>query len=150
MPCECILKRIYSELLTLAEQGHDNFAKKIDFILTQYDVNKAEIPTSSQEEIIVFEMIFRETTYLQYINRLRINICQYPKLDFYRQIEKDYQVEQHILYFQNKNVQQALTKLRVSSHNLLIEQGRYSRPIIPRGKHICKFCSLNEIDTIKW
>ena len=123
--------------------------QKKKIILSQYDVNKAEIPTSSQEEIILFEMIFQQTRYLQYINRLRINICQYPKLDFYRQIEKDYQVEQHIMYFQNKNVQQALTQLRVSSYNLLIERGRYSRPIIPRGKHICKFCSLNEINTIK-
>ena len=58
----------------------------------------------------------------------------------------DCRVEPHILYVQNKNVQQALTRFRVSSHSLLIERGRYSRPIIPRGEAICKFCSLNEID----
>ena len=50
MPNECIMKRIYDELLTLAEQGHDNFAKKINSILTQYNVSKAEIPTSPQEK----------------------------------------------------------------------------------------------------
>ena len=55
-------------------------------------------------------------------------------------------MEPHILYIKNKNVQQALTRLRVSSHNLLIERGRHSRPIIRRGERICKFCSLNEID----
>ena len=41
MPNERIIRRIYDELLTLAEQGHDNFAKKINSILTQYNVNKA-------------------------------------------------------------------------------------------------------------
>ena len=110
-------------------------------------MNKAEIPTSSQE-INAFERKFRETKYLQYINTWHVNICQYPKLDFYRQIKRDFRIEPHILYVQNKNVQQALTRLRVSSHNLLIERGRHSRPICPRGERICKFCSLNEIDDV--
>ena len=55
-------------------------------------------------------------------------------------------MELHILYVQNKNVQQGLTRLRVSSHNFFIKRGGHSRPIIPRGERICKFCPLNEID----
>ena len=109
-------------------------------------MNKAEIPTSPQEKITAFERKFRKRRYLQYINKWRVSICQYPKLCFYRQIKKEYRVEPHILYVKNKNVQQALTRLRVSSHNLLIERGRLFRPVIPRGERICKFCSLNEID----
>ena len=102
MPNKCMIKRIYDELLTLAEQGHDNFAKKINSIFTQYNVSKAEIPTSPHEKITSFERKFRERRYLQYINTWRVSICQYPKLGFYRQIKKDYRVEPHILYVQNK------------------------------------------------
>ena len=57
-------KRIYNEFLTLADLGYDNFAKRINSILTQFKVNKAEIPTSSQAEITAFESKFRETRYL--------------------------------------------------------------------------------------
>ena len=117
-----------------------------NIILIRYNTNKAEIPASTQEEITALESKFRETRYLQYIDTWRVNICQCPKLDFYRQIRKGYRVEPHILYVKNKNVPQALTRRWVCSHNFLIEWGTHSRPTIPRGKCICKICSLNETD----
>ena len=46
----------------------------------------------------------------------------------------------------NRKHQQASSRLRFSSHNLLIEQGRHSRPVVPRNERLCKFCPLNEID----
>ena len=42
--------------------------------------------------------------------------------------------------------QRALTWLQGSSHNLLKQRGRLSRPINLRGERVGKFCSLNEID----
>ena len=50
------------------------------------------------------------------------------------------------IYVRNRKHQQALSRLRVSSHNLLKEQGRHSRPVVPRNERLCKFCPLNEID----
>ena len=58
-------------------------------------------------------------------------------------------VKPYILYIRNKRQQQALARLRVSSHNLYIETGRHSRPFVPSHKRICNYCPLNEIDNEK-
>ena len=38
-----------------------------------------------------------------------------------------------------------LAKFRMSAHNLLIEEGRYSVDL-PREHRLCRFCSLNDIE----
>ena len=38
-----------------------------------------------------------------------------------------------------------VTKIRLSSHKLKIERGRYTRPKTPPDKRTCKFC--NEVET---
>ena len=46
----------------------------------------------------------------------------------------------------NRKHQQALSRLRFSSYNHLIKQGRHSLPVVPRNERLCKFCPLNETD----
>ena len=84
--------------------------------------------------------------YSHYLETWYQNQWNFPKLDIYRQIKSDFRVEPHILYVRNRKHQQALSRLRVSSHNRLIEQGRHSCPVVPRNERLCKFCPLNEID----
>ena len=44
-----------------------------------------------------------------------------------------------------KQFRQALTKLRLSSHRLEIEAGRWTKPLItPREDRICKQCNILE------
>ncbi len=40
----------------------------------------------------------------------------------------------------------AMTKFRISAHNLAIERGRYTRPPTPVNDRICSFCSGNVIE----
>ena len=41
----------------------------------------------------------------------------------------------------------AISKLRLSAHNLLIETGRYAKPrSLPRSERICKHCNFNCIE----
>ena len=41
------------------------------------------------------------------------------------------------------NLRKNLTRLRISSHRLPIETGRYERPIIPRNERYCKVCTTS-------
>ena len=44
-------------------------------------------------------------------------------------------------------VRKAISKLRLSAHNLLIETGRYAKPrSLPRSERICKHCNFNCIE----
>jgi hypothetical protein len=42
------------------------------------------------------------------------------------------------------NITRELTKLRLSSHSLLIEKGRYFRPKIKRENRLCSQCNQIE------
>ena len=44
----------------------------------------------------------------------------------------------------NKNIRTALTRFRLSSHDLAIESGRYDDT--PRSDRLCKFCNLNVVE----
>ena len=127
MPDDQHLKAIYNELFELATKGHDNFAQKISVLLSKHNLNIAEIQNSAQEDLRQFELAFREKRYKQYIDNWHRELGSFPKHDIYREIKEDYRVEPYILYIRNKRHQQALARLRVSSHNLYIETGRHSR-----------------------
>ena len=65
-----------------------------------------------------------------------------PKLDFYNTLKKEFKFEQYLLQ-SNYKYRNALTRLRISAHNLYIERGRYVRPPIPREERFCIFCKIN-------
>ena len=141
-----VLKSIYDKLIIFAYKGNNNFARKIITLLSQYGLDYSELHDILQNELKSFEQNFNEKRYSHSPETWYENRWNLPKLDIYRQIKSDFRIEPHILYVRNWKHQQALSQLRVSSHNLLIEQGRHSRPVVPRNERLCKFCHLNEID----
>ena len=68
------------------------------------------------------------------------------KLDVYFSIKKDFKAESY-LSLEQFHVRNAICKLRLSAHNLLIETGRYAKPrSVPRPERIRKHCKLNCIE----
>ena len=65
-----------------------------------------------------------------------------PKLDFYKTLKTEFGYEPY-LSVTNQKHRSALTKLRISAHNLFIERGRYARPLIDRASRFCTFCKFN-------
>ena len=51
--------------------------------------------------------------------------------------------EEYMGDISNIKHRQAVTKLRISSHRLPVESGRYNN--IPFDKRTCKHCNLNEV-----
>ena len=73
-------------------------------------------------------------------------IYETPKGSFLAEINKDFAYETYL----NCPIRKArilTTKLRTSDHNLAIEKGRHSRPVVPREKRLCEFCNLNSVET---
>ena len=54
--------------------------------------------------------------------------------------------ENYLNTITNLNHRIALTKLRISSHKLMIEKGRYSRPYIPPEERLCPSCQSKTED----
>ena len=65
-----------------------------------------------------------------------------PKLDFYNKLKSEFCFEKYLL-LTNYKYRNALTRLRISAHNLYVERGRYIRPPISRDNRVCIFCKNN-------
>ena len=65
-----------------------------------------------------------------------------PKLEFYKTVKSDFCFEKY-LQINNSSHRNALTRLRISSHNLYIERGRYVNPHLPRNERTCIFCLVH-------
>ena len=64
------------------------------------------------------------------------------KLEFYNTLKQEFGAEKY-LHISNVNHRHALSRLRISAHNLFIERGRYTKPITPREERVCLFCLHN-------
>ena len=73
-----------------------------------------------------------------------------PKLDFYNSIKEDFGIAEYLYIIKNNKHRCALSRLRISAHNLYIERGRYARPTITRENRICLYCKYNaNINTVE-
>ena len=64
------------------------------------------------------------------------------KLEFYDSITSEYEMEKYLKIELNRNYRVALSKLRISAHELEIERGRYLGK--KREERTCKFCNTIE------
>ena len=63
------------------------------------------------------------------------------RLLLYSRYKHDFEQEKYLDFIQDNKFRTALTKFRLSSHDLAIERGRYES--IPRNERICKYCNQN-------
>ena len=64
------------------------------------------------------------------------------KLDFYNTLKHEFGPEKYLV-MPNVKHRHALSRLRISAHNLFIERGRYTKPFTPRDDRICLYCLHN-------
>ncbi len=75
------------------------------------------------------------------------NSEKFPKLRIYKKFKQDFRLENHLLHLENKGHQIALTKFRISSHNLRIETGRYeNNSKLEPYERLCIFCDRLAIE----
>ena len=127
LPGDHVMKMIYNELADLADLGHVHFSQKVKLVLSFYGFDINQLIGATHREIKKFELIFREILFARYIQKWFQNLHLFPKLVAYREIKTDYKIAPYILYIPDKRHQQAVARLRVSSHNLNIVIGRHSR-----------------------
>ncbi len=70
------------------------------------------------------------------------NTDKYPKLRIQKTFKSDFRLESYLLTSENHGHKIALTKFRISSHNLHIERGRYERPKLEPHQRLCVYCEM--------
>ena len=72
------------------------------------------------------------------------DINNYNRLITYARFKHEFHRENYLDFKANKKYKVALTRFRLSSHDLRIERGRYEN--IARAERICKFCNMSMIE----
>ena len=73
----------------------------------------------------------------------RNSLSNSSKLTLYSKIKTKYEPEHYLNVIRNEKLKKELSKLRVSNHILMIEQGRYQNPKLPRELRLCPICLEN-------
>ena len=75
--------------------------------------------------------------------------CPDSKLRTYKTFKLTTFLENYLLQITNIKTRKEFTKLRISSHRLQIEMGRYSRPKTPLENRTCKLCNSSDVEDEK-
>ena len=62
----------------------------------------------------------------------------------YARFKHEFEMEHYLDFITEKKYKIALTKFRLSSHDLAIERGRFEH--IERNNRLCRYCNLNMIE----
>ena len=97
---------------------------------------------SGKKLLVILKSKF-DSIFLAKINEAKISSSDqvnHNKLRTYNSLKSSFTREPYIDLVRNRNQRCFLSRLRVSSHNLRVELGRYTRPITPLTQRTCLYC----------
>ena len=90
-----------------------------------------------------------ETLHTKFMNDTLADIAnstKFPKLRTYKLFKKDFRLENYLTEIENTKHALALTRFRISSHNLRIETGRYDQRKIKPEERLCIYCRSQAVE----
>ena len=80
----------------------------------------------------------------QYVSEWRVNVDSSTSLILYKELKPVFERSLYLDVIDNKKHRNIIAKIRLSSHNLLIETGRHYS--ISRNERKCALCNLNDLE----
>lgn len=80
----------------------------------------------------------------QYYQSWYSEVNNAQRLASYSRVKHSFELDSYLNTLSERKYKIALSKFRLSSHNLEIERGRYFN--VPRSERICKICQMNVIE----
>ena len=142
-----IVKKAYNSLLELHNLGQQNWCTHVNSILSEVDYQQPW-----DEQILNNKQLanIKEKLHKDYMSQCLETIndsSRFPKLRTYKLFKREFRLEPYLISPKNIHYSLALLKFRISSHNLHIETGRYSRPNkTPVNERFCHYCSSQAVE----
>jgi len=141
------VKQAYDALCNMHNRGQTNWCTTLKAILQE--TNKMHLWNEQNITERQFQQI-KESLYKDFMTMTieQINDSDSnPKLRTYKLFKHQFQFESFLSTPTNLNYALSLTKFRISSHNLAIETGRYTKPKTQIQDRLCIHCNHKEIET---
>ena len=141
-----ILKTIYQRMLCELENGANNWAGNVKYILSKYGFLYVWENPTNIGNINCFINSFKNRVQDEFLQEWFAYIGNSSKLLLYKEIKSHFGYESYLDNIVTKKYRSILTKIRLTAHNLKIETGRYARNPIERRERLCVFCDENLVE----
>ena len=146
LPHDHVLKHACNCLKELEDVGKYNWCTYVHEIVKE---NGCEYVWETQSiDNCTFNLI-KEKMFKKHMEKSMCDIQDsdhLPKLRTYKKIKLCYKQENYLSVIKDYRYIMALARFRISSHNLRIETGRYSRPKLQVEDRVCIYCDSQETE----
>ena len=141
---DSLIYKVYKDLMQDVEvsKNNKNWAYNIKTLLQEHGLY--DIWLNQFNHDVPF-LLIKQRILDMYYQKWHSDINNSPKLKAYCVFKQELVFEKYLDNISVKKYRSALTKFRVSSHNLAIETGR--RHAIPQDDRKCLFCPMNSVET---
>ena len=139
------LRTIYDISVKDCENGLCNWVKNRKTILEQYGLGYIWLNPYSIEPNI-FVAIFKQRLIDEFTQKWISDMANNSVLDLYKYVKTEFGYANYLDHVRNKSLRHEITKIRVSSHTLRIQTGRYGRNRLERNERLCMYCDSRLID----
>ena len=142
----CLPKKIYCMLKNDTDNGRTynglNWAYQIKSMLDRIGLSNIWV---QQFEITIPYNLIKQRISDMYKQSWYSSINNSNRLEMYSRFKHEFNMENYLDFIKEKKYRFALTRFRLSSHDLAIERGRYEN--IARIDRICVFCNSNFVES---
>ena len=139
-----LVASLYDSLLTTANSGKKNWAYNVKLLLDSYGFSYVWRNPESID-LKNFHIVFKSRVIDVFKQNWFNGISNCNTLCTYRSFKQYHGIEQYLDFLPGK-LRIALARLRLSSHNLRIETGRYSQNRTERAFRYCTICNSRDIE----
>ena len=140
MDKNALVRQVYDELGVLNRCGFDNWYGKAWELMESYDMSE-NVNLELFKKVAIMTL---KTKFVQNWSESILNIDQNPITRTYSKFKHEFGMESYLEKVSNFKYRRAITKLRVSSHDLMIEKGRHHTINLDVEKRLCTKCGKIE------
>ena len=131
------------EMKAMSEQGLDCWLSRVDKIQNLLGIPNLLFRKNSGKKISATLKSKFDKHWLDCVNQTKTGSDQrdHNKLRTYKTFKGSFTREPYIDLVRNRNQRAQLSRIRVSSHTLAVERGRWTKPVTPIHERFCDYCS---------
>ena len=88
--------------------------------------------------------IFKDRLQDIYLQNFDCDLRNLSENRLYKHIDHDFYGKDYLNIIKHNHLRIALTRLRLGSHNFMVERGRWKRPTVPFTHRLCRECDMIE------
>jgi hypothetical protein len=142
---DCPVKQIYLVLKTLDNCGFDTWIKTVRSLLQMYGLEQHwDQPGLADTDYPEIVNKFKCAVYDKYKKEWFKTVSKYPKMRTFISFKTEFKLETYLMDIKSFRLRKHLSKMRLSSHDLEIERGRYKNKQVEH--RLCLMCNSGQVE----